>query len=120
MTHRQKRWNRWDDGFFEAIPLPYEAHPEGGLKVIRPMTLNEEVTFKCPCHYTFHELLKCWLMDALTYEEGDKFMPAVEIPAAGYEYSRGYVLGHMPLPELRSDEFWEDDFLFYHDTEYSL
>ncbi|MEH2242334.1 hypothetical protein [Nostoc sp.] len=38
-------------------------------------------------------------------------MPAVEIPAAGDEYLRGYLYKYKPLPELQPDQFWEDDFL---------
>ncbi|MEH2123729.1 hypothetical protein [Nostoc sp.] len=105
----------WNSGFFDPVKLPYRAHPEGGLLVVDSLELTEEVTFSCACHYIFHQALNTWLMDAAKYEEGEEFMSAVEIPADGDEYSRGYFYDYSntPLPELQSDEFWESDFLIY-------
>ncbi|MEH2280635.1 MAG: hypothetical protein V7K90_04720 [Nostoc sp.] len=102
--------------FFEVIRLPYQAHPQGGLLVVEPLELTAEVTFICPLVYRFHEHLKCWLNDSPKYWEGEEFMPAVEIPAEGYEYSRNYYHWHPPFPELQPHEFWENDLLVFPDS----
>jgi hypothetical protein len=99
----------------EAIQLPSQAHPEGGLLVVGRLQLTAEVTFICPVVYRFHKLLNCWLNDSPCYWEGEEFMPAVEIPAKGYEYFRAYYHWHPPFPELQPHEFWENHLLVFPD-----
>lgn len=54
------RYNHWvesvwhgfyEGGWWEAIRLPYKAHPDGGLLVFRSLELDESVTFACPWNF---------------------------------------------------------------------
>lgn len=60
MITENERYNRWvervrDDywlyGWWNAIDLPYEEHPGGGILVIHDLRLDESITFSHPWRY---------------------------------------------------------------------
>ncbi|WP_375494695.1 hypothetical protein [uncultured Nostoc sp.] len=59
----------WLVGWWKAVDLPYQAHPDGGLTVIHFQPLNEDVMFACYVANNFYKM--------------EQFAPPV--PIDGYE-----------------------------------
>ncbi|MBD2503434.1 hypothetical protein [Anabaena azotica] len=65
----------WLGGWWDAVLLPYQSHPAGGLLVIKPLRLNNDIDFACHSDFAngFSKYIDYW----------EAFEPAV--PIHGYQ-----------------------------------
>ncbi|MEH2050069.1 hypothetical protein [Nostoc sp.] len=94
MITENERYNNWvqrvrDDywlgGWWNAVDLPYEAHPEGGILVIHHLKLDEEIAFSRPWRYN----PKVQYDTSPTHWE--EFMPPVPLEGGRHPFTDDYI-----------------------------
>ncbi|MEH2384169.1 MAG: hypothetical protein V7K27_35670 [Nostoc sp.] len=75
----------WMGGFWYAIDLPYEVHPEGGLLVIHDLKLDGDVTFSEPWIFNPKKRYNC----APTHWE--EFMRPVPLEGCRHPFTADYI-----------------------------
>ncbi|MDZ8056542.1 MAG: hypothetical protein RMX63_34525 [Aulosira sp. ZfuCHP01] len=83
------RLELWLYGWWNALELPYQSHPDGGLLVVKYLELDSDVTFASPWEFDGYQRYRtCW----------EYFVPPVPVDA----YQRIYD---------KTPVFLEDDFV---------
>lgn len=94
MIIENSRYNRWVErvrndywlaGWWNAIDLPYQAHPEGGVLVIHHLKLDEEITFSRPWHYSPE------IKDDTSPTHWEMFMPPVPLSGYRHPFTKDYI-----------------------------
>lgn len=100
VTNRYNEWagqvreELWLAGYYNAIDLPYQYHPDGGIEVIYHLPLDSDVTFSSP-----------WTSKGHAYSPShlEEFMPPIPINSWPHEWAG----------DIEADGFYNDWLIYW-------